>query len=81
MPRFDSSGGYSSEYSHSTKLLASFSVRSRVLCSTSLGSFDLRSPSFLRAECTLEKWIGMFDGNWIMGRCHERVSFFARRIL
>lgn len=81
MPRFDKRGGYSSEYSHSTKLLASFSVKSRVLCSTSLGSLDFFSPSFLRDERTLEKVMGMLDGNWINGRCHERVSCFARRIL
>ena len=74
------------EYSHSTKLLVSFKLKSLVLCSPSptlppLPNFRPALSFFFFAVRTLLKRSSMFEGNCKAGRWKERASCLDRRVL
>jgi len=86
MPKFETIGGCSSEYSQSTKFEVSRRLRSLVLCRLSptfppFPSFRPALSFFFFAVRTLPNRISILDGNWSAGRWNERASCFDKRVL
>ena len=86
MPKSETIGGCSSEYSQSTKFEVSRRLRSLVLCRPSptfppFPSFRPALSFFFFAVRTLPNRISILDGNWSAGRWNERASCFDKRVL